>query len=425
MKRELATGLRFSQVWRGCLMVAVFAYAGVAGLARAQDDGFGLWVSDLRVEALAEGIISGDLFDEVFADIAPIERIIELDRKQPEFTLSFAGYYLQRVTDERVAEGRELALRHRALLAEVEARYGVPPEVVVAFWGMETAYGKYFGKYNTIEALATLAYDERRSRFFRKELLVALSLLEEGALSPAEYRGSWAGAVGHMQFMPSTYLNWAVDGDGDGKRNLYASLPDAFHSAGAFLQGLGWKRDLPWGGEVALPQGFSSFDLASVRTPPEILHPTSYWHSLGITRADGGALVNGTDGTVNDATKAALLLPSGASGPAFLVYENYRRILNWNRSRLYALAVGHLSDQIAGGPSFARPPRQEERVRITEIRQLQADLARLGFYTREIDGVMGSGTRAAIAAFQTAQGLPADGHLNKKIIDLVNKAITK
>ena len=416
MPPKIATFRQTAQITT--LAVVVLVLLTAAAPAAAQDKNFSEWVADLRAEALAQKVISPALFDRVFADITPIARIIELDRRQPEFTLSFSGYYLQRVTAERVAEGRALLNEHRALLAEVETRYGVPPEVIVSFWGMETAYGKYFGKYSTVAALATLAYDDRRARFFRKELLVALALLEEGALAPDEYRGSWAGAVGHMQFMPSTYRAWAVDGDGDGRRNLFASLPDAFHSAGAFLQGLGWRRGEPWGEEVILPSDFSAFDLASVRTPPETRHPRSHWRALGIKRGDGAELPD-------DNTAAALLLPSGASGPAFLVYENYRRILNWNRSRLYALAVGHLSDQIGGGASFARPLETEERVRITEIRQLQADLARLGYYTREIDGVMGSGTRAAIAAFQTDKGLPPDGHLNRGIIDLVRREITE
>ena len=335
------------------------------------DPAFARWVAELRREAVGGGIISAALFDEVFAELRPIARIIELDRRQPEFTLSFADYYLKRVDETRVERGRTLLAEHRDLLAQVEARYGVPQEILVAFWGLETAYGKHFGTYNTVAALATLAYDQRRARFFRRELLVALALLEEGAVEPEAYLGSWAGAFGHMQFMPSTYDAWAVDGDGDGKRNLYASLPDAFHSAGAFLKGVGWRAGEPWGEEVRLGEGFAGYSDVSVRTPPETKHPRRVWAGLGVARADGSPLPA-------DDLPAALLLPAGAEGPAFLVYRNYERILNWNRSLFYALSVGSLADQVTGAPPLARPPPPEERVRISEIRALQEGLAKLG-----------------------------------------------
>ncbi len=383
----------------------------VASPAEAAEQPFAEWVSDLRVEAVGGGLISGTLFDQVFADITPIERIIELDRRQPEFTQSFSGYYGLRVTAERTERGRQVLAEHRSLLDEVHQRYGVPPEILAAFWGMETAYGKHLGKYNTVAALATLAYDERRSAFFRRELLAALRLLEERALNPAEYQGSWAGAVGHMQFMPSTYRAYAIDGDGDGQRNLFASLPDAFHSAGKFLHSLGWRRDAPWGEEVLLPAGFKDFGLASVRTPPETRRTRAAWKALGILRRNGSPLPQ-------DKVSAALLLPSGANGPAFLVYENYNRILNWNRSRLYALSVGSLADRI-GGKAAPSLPADDEPIRLEEMRQLQTALKKLGHYTRDIDGVFGSGTRKAIAAFQKTQGLPPDGHLNRALLEKV------
>ena len=396
----------------------VFALVSSLWLATASPaaagQSFAAWVSDLRVEAVGGGLISGPLFDEVFADIAPIERIIELDRRQPEFTQSFSGYYGLRVTDERTERGKQVLAEHRSLLDEVHRLYGVPPEILAAFWGMETAYGKHLGKYNTVAALATLAYDERRSAFFRRELLAALRLLEERALTPAEYQGSWAGAVGHMQFMPSTYRAYAIDGDGDGQRNLFASLPDAFHSAGKFLHALGWQGDAPWGEEVLLPAGFEDFALASVRTPPETRKPRATWAALGVSRKDGTALPA-------DKVSAALLLPSGAKGPAFLVYPNYNRILNWNRSRLYALSVGSLADRI-GGASAPSLPTDDEPIRLEEMRQLQTDLKKLGHYTRAIDGVFGSGTRKAIAAFQKTQGLAPDGHLNRALLEKVATA---
>lgn len=375
---------------------------------------FAAWLEDLEAEARAAGISQATL-DSAFAGIdAPIERVVEQDRSQPEFTLTFWNYFQRAVSDERVASGQQLYRQHQALLQRVEAQYGVPGRVLVAFWGLETNYGSTFGNYSVIHALATLAYDQRRSDFFRRELLTALRIIEGGHIEPARMEGSWAGAMGHLQFMPSTFMAHAVDADGDGRRDIWGSLPDVFASAGRFLHDLGWKADETWGREVLLPAGFDH-GLASIQTYPEHKLPLADWAALGVRAADGGPLPRLDAGTD---LQAALLLPAGHDGPAFLVYDNYSRILDWNRSILYALAVGHLSNRIAGAPPLtARPTGIDQRLTLDEVTEIQTRLAGLGFDVGEADGRVGPQTRSAIRAYQKARGYPADGVAEPRLLN--------
>ncbi len=385
------------------------AEAGATAAQVAQDEArrpsFGAWLADLKAEARQRGISQATL-DAAFAGIdAPIERVVELDRKQPEFTLTFWNYLERAVSDQRVATGQELYSRHRQLLDRVEAEYGVPGRFLVAFWGLETNYGQNFGSYSVIHALATLAYDERRSDFFRRELLTALQIIEAGDIQPARMEGSWAGAMGNLQFMPSTFQQHAVDADGDGRRDIWGSLPDVFASAGKFLSDLGWNAGETWGREVRLPEGFDH-GRSSIETYPENRLPLSEWARLGVRRADGGPLPQGTG--VSE-MRAALLLPAGHEGPAFLVYDNYARVLDWNRSILYALAVGILADRIEGAPGLvAEPSAVDQRLTREQVTEIQTHLARLGFDVGAADGRVGPQTRGAIRAYQRSRGFPAD-----------------
>ncbi|MEX2409406.1 MAG: lytic murein transglycosylase, partial [Rhodovibrionaceae bacterium] len=281
--------------------------------------------------------------------------------------------------------------------------------------GLETNYGSNFGSYPVIHALATLAYDPRRDDFFRAELLHALEIIDKGHIDAGQMQGSWAGAMGHLQFMPSTFAAYAVDGDGDGRRDIWGSLPDVFASAANFLSSLGWNGQETWGREVQLPGGFD-YSLVSIETFPETRKPLSAWASLGVRAADDSALPYGEQ-------LAALLLPGGHEGPAFLVYENYRHTLNWNRSILYAIAVGHLADRLTGAPPLAaQPPLEEARVSTEDIKTMQSLLNRLGFDAGAPDGKVGPLTRTAIRDFQRSRDLPADAFPSASLLSNLRRA---
>jgi len=311
----------------GCLALA-------PGVAQARQT-FAEFVAQVRAEARANGIAKVTL-DQAFDSIhEPIARIIELDRNQPEVTMTFAEYMAKRVSNAMVRDGRANLRANEALLDQVAARYGVPKNVLAAFWGLESRYGEYMGKYSVIAALATLAYDGRRGEFFRKELMDALAILDQGHISADLMLGSWAGAMGQCQFMPSSFRSYAVDFDGDGRRDIWTTKADVFASAANYLAKSGLKADEPWGMPVVLPAGFDT-SLIGNRTKRDV----ATWRSLGVTAIDGHALP--TDGT-----EAALVRPGGDHGMTFMVFENYQAILRWNRSDYFAMSVVTLADLLA------------------------------------------------------------------------------
>lgn len=335
-------------------------------------------------------------------------QVLQLDRKQPEFTTSFADYFNRRVNEQRVNQGRALLIKHRELLSRVEQQYGVPAPYLLAFWGLETNYGGFFGNIPVIDSLATLACDTRRSNFFTIELINALRILDEGAIAPEKMIGSWAGAMGHVQFMPSSFLQNAVDFDGDHKRDLWNSTADAMGSGANFLKNLGWKKDGRWGHEVKLPQNFPFLEAGLKNTKP-----IAEWTKLGIKNADNAPL---PQANIN----ASLLVPSGHEGPAFLVYDNFNVIMRWNRSEFYAIAVGQLADQIAGeGKLVQAPPENVPRLSRDQVITLQQQLNNKGFDTGTPDGILGPGTRRALAEFQQQQGLVADGFPSAEVLGLL------
>jgi len=395
---------------------AAIAPAGTPAQPAVQIDqaDFETWLQGLRREARGRGVSEATL-DRAFAGIRPIPRVVELDRRQPEFTLTFWRYLNNAISDERVRRGRELLRTHGDLLARVEAAYGVQPRYLVAFWGLESSYGDNFGSFPVIGALATLAHDPRRADFFREELLTALRILEAGDIAPERMEGSWAGAMGHLQFMPSTFAAYAVDATGDGRRDIWGSLPDVFASAANFLSQVGWRGDEDWGMEVLLPEGFDH-SLSSIDTQPETWKSLAEWSALGLRAASGYPLPA-------EPREAALLLPAGHRGPAFLVHHNYLRILRWNRSILYAVAVGHLADRLVGGPPLAaQPPAEDQRLSNDEVRELQALLMRLGYDAGGVDGRLGPRTRAAIRAFQRSSGLPPDAFADPRLLAELRRA---
>jgi membrane-bound lytic murein transglycosylase B len=370
---------------------------------------FASWRVQLRADALSRGI-SAATFDQALADFQPIQRVIELDQRQPEFVDTFWNYLDRRVEGRRLTLGKEHLDAQRQLLRDVQARYGIPPALLIAFWGLETNFGGTTGNFPAPIALATLAYDHRRAAFFRNELLNALSILEQGHIPIADMKGSWAGAMGQMQFMPSTFLGYAVDGDGDGRKDIWRSLPDAFHSAANYLQRSGWQANEIWGREVMLPAGF---DYAVARL--DIKRPLREWSALGVRQADGKPLPKA-------AMSGAILLPQGHLGPAFLVYRNFDVIMQWNRSINYALSVGHLADRLKGGSAF-KLGRDADNRRLTrdQLMEIQSRLGQLGFEPGNIDGIPGSKTRIAIRAYQKAAGLPADGHASASLLEFMQK----
>lgn len=315
------------------LMAACMLTVGVAS-AQAQTQPFEDWLREFRADAVAQGI-SEPTLDSALAGVAPIPRVIELDRRQPEFTLTFQQYMDRVVSPQRVQQGRRLYAENRQQLDAIAAKYGVPAKYVVALWGIETDFGRITGGFDVVPALASLAYDGRRSGYFRKELVNALRIIDQGHISAAEMKGSWAGAMGQCQFMPSSFLKYAQDGDGDGRQDIWTNRADVFASAANYLATVGWDASIGWGRAVKLPKGF---DMSLVGLDKK--KSLADWAKLGIKTANGNPL------PARD-IPASLILAQDGKGPPFLIYDNFRTILHWNRSNLFALAAGHLADRIS------------------------------------------------------------------------------
>lgn len=376
--------------------------AGTAA-AYSEDPAFDAWMEGVRAEAAQRGFTSPAV-EMALAGAQPLDRVLELDRRQPELTQTFWRYVDARVTDARIAQGQMYLDAYAPLLSAIGARWGVPPQVLVAFWGLESDFGRIQGDFEVVSATATLAYDSRRSGFFRQQLLAALELIDRGDLAP-DARGSWAGAIGQPQFIPTTIRAYAVDYDGDGRRDLCGSLADVFASAANFLHSSGWNSRAGWGEEVRLPDGFDYLEAGL-----DVDKPVRTWQAMGVRRADGAEL-DGLD------QSAALLLPAGVNGPVFLVRQNFRVILKWNNSVLYALAIGHLADRIAGGaPLVAQRLGDEVPLTRYDVVELQSRLGALGYEPGEADGVVGEKTRRAIRLFQRSQALPADGYADAGLL---------
>ena len=323
-----------------CMLVGLLQAAAVVHAAAEKP--FDEWLQALREEARSRGV-QVETLEAALSGVAPIARVIELDRRQPEFTLTFQQYQERVVSPSRIQTGQRQLTDNRALLEEIGGKFGVQSRFIVALWGIETDFGRLTGGFPVIAALATLAHDGRRSSYFREELLNALQILDEGHISPAQMEGSWAGAMGQCQFMPSSFLNFAVDYSGDGRRDIWNTRSDVFASTANYLARSGWRNDQTWGRAVRLPAGFNA-GLAGLDTRKAI----GAWQALGVRRADGSDLPDRP-------LMASIILPEkGDLATAFMVYENFRTILKWNRSTYFALAVGLLSDAIAPGSGQSR-----------------------------------------------------------------------
>lgn len=362
-------------------------------------------VAELKALA-AETVPPSASTDALFANIEEIPRVVASDRSQPEFTQTFRDYYLRRVTSSRIDTGRDLRQTHQPLLKKIEQVYGVQAPYLLALWGLETNFGGYLGTLPVPSALATLACEGRRRDFFARQLTAVVALVARGDMQEAQLIGSWAGAMGHMQFMPTTFQDYALDADGDGRRDLYASLPDALTSAANYLSRMGWQAGWRWGREVLLPEGF---DYAQAHYGN--WQPLSAWRQAGV-RSTNGQLV--ADLTVS----SAILLPTGHTGPAFIIYPNFKALMQWNRSVNYALSVGRLADRIAGLGALATPlpPESELALAFDDLVKVQTRLAQLGYENGTADGVLGPATRSAIRAYQAANDLPADGYPSRNLV---------
>ena len=370
------------------------------------DPGFDRWVAGFRGRAMSQGI-SASVFDRAFQRARYNPDIVANDRNQSEFKREIWDYLDSAVSPARVENGQGALRRHVRTLTRIEARYGVEKEIVTAIWGMESNYGDRLGDLPLIGSMATLAYDGRRGAFFEKQLVTALKIVQSGDVSAENMTGSWAGAMGHTQFMPTSYAAYAVDFNGDGKRDVWSDDPtDALASTAAYLDRFGWHENMPWGVEVRVPQGTSFGD--TKRMPSD-------WASRGVVGTDGRA--------VRDHGSARILQPAGPSGPAFMVFANFDVIKRYNNSDAYALGVGHLADRIAGGPPIrASWPRGYDPLSFEERKEMQRRLQRKGYAVEKIDGIIGPNTVAAIRAFQSTVGATPDGLPSQQVLALLKRS---
>ena len=399
-------------VGQRCLLIAALSLASFglltsctepppkgAAVEHAQPtQSFAQWRDGFRAQALAAGI-SASTFDTAFEGIEPDDSVVTADRSQPEFTRPVWQYLESAVSAARVRNGQDRVLENAQTLQRIDSTYGVEREAVVAIWGMESNFGQQMGSKNVIRSLATLGYEGRRPDFGRDQLIAALQIIQHGDVPANNMIGSWAGAMGQTQFIPTTYNRYAVDFDGDGRRDIWGSSPDALASTANYLKSSGWQHGQSWGFEVHLPQGFD-YSQADM----DIRKPMSEWLRQGIKVASGNL-------PSDPQASVSLLLPAGYRGPALLVTDNFRAILKYNNSTSYALAVGLLADSFKGGGQLiGHWPVEDTPLARAERIELQQLLATHGYQPGTADGIIGANTRQAVRAYQKSIGLPADGY---------------
>ncbi len=370
---------------------------------------FQSWIQTFRDRALAQGI-NADLFDNAMANARYDDDVIRRDRNQAEFTKTIWDYLSTAVSETRIANGQKALDRHRSVLEQIEADYGVDKQIILAIWGLESAYGTFRGSSSVISSLTTLAADSRRAAFFESELLLALKILQDGHTTPTQMKGSWAGAMGHTQFMPSSFTNLAVDYTGDGRKDIWSDDPtDALASTANYLRHHGWTKGQPWGVEVTLPD---NFDYTSARRDNMML--PSEWAALGVFGLNGQA--------VPDHAPASILLPAGHKGAAFMIFPNFAVLERYNTADAYVIGVGHLGDRILGGPGIAHSwPLQDRALTLEERLDLQRRLTAAGFDTEKIDGKIGPLTINAVRAYQIHEGLAPDGYASLAILNRLRR----
>ncbi len=378
----------------------VLAPAFAAPAAPAQE--FGACLARLRGAALAQGI-TAETFDTATAGLEPDESVLEAMDKQPEVVTPIWDYLAALVDEQRITDGQAMLREWATVLDRAQEKYGVDRHTIVAVWGVESNFGRQLGGRSLVRSLSTVSCFGRRQDFFRSEFMATLRILQSGDMQPEELRGSWAGAFGQTQFMPSTFERTAVDFDGDGRRDIVGSVADALGSTANFLARAGWQRGQPWGIEVKVPAGYAGPSGRRAR------RELALWRKLGVKNIDRSELAG--EGA------AALLLPAGLPGPGFLVYRNFDAIYSYNASISYALAIAHLSDRLRGGGPLQTPwPTDDPGISRAERREVQERLLERGFDIGTVDGAIGPRTRRAIEAFQAAKGLPVDGRAGAKVL---------
>ncbi|WP_436277787.1 lytic murein transglycosylase [Paracoccus methylarcula] len=382
--------------------------AAIPAANPGDEAGLQRFIQSFRSRALSSGVSAGT-YDRAMRIARYNPDVIRLDRKQAEFSRPVWLYLDSAVSDSRISTGRQKSGQLSGTLSAIEARYGVPREIVLAVWGMESNFGGNRGKMQIIPSLATLAYDGRRGEMFQNQLIAALKILQAGDIDPEHMLGSWAGAMGHTQFMPTSYLEYAVDFTGDGRRDIWSEDPtDALASTAAYLARNGWQRGQAWGAEVRLPSGFN-YSLIGKGTR----RSSGDWASQGVRKLGGGSLPSGN---------GSIIMPAGAKGPAFLILDNFRSILRYNNSDNYALGVAFLGERIAGRSGIQGSwPRDDRRMSSSEREEIQRRLRAKGFYDGEIDGLFGSGTMEAVAAFQRSIGATPDGYPTSIVLDQLRR----
>lgn len=377
------------------IAVAAVLVAGPA-LAECQNTGsFSRWMQDFKAEAAAAGV-SKQTISRALRGIELDPKIISRDRRQGFFAQDFGTFSKKLATNNRITNGRKKIKQRKKYFERAEKDYGVPPEVITAFWALESDFGSGMGDYSILRALATLAYDCRRKELFTGELIDALKILDKGWVKPSDMIGSWAGEMGQTQFLPKHYLEHAVDYDGDGARNLFASDPDIIGTTAAFIKHLGWRRGEPWLQEVNVPR-----KLPWEKADLSVKLPRLQWAEWGVTAADGSPLKS-------DAMPASLLLPMGHKGPAFLAYPNFDIYVEWNNSLTYCITAAYLATRISGANSMQGRDRDIPLLSIDEAKQVQRILTKRGYDVGKIDGIIGAKTRSAVKEMQIKYGLPAD-----------------
>lgn len=369
------------------------------------DAGLQDWIKTFKGKAIAAGITQS-VFDTAMANVSYASKVVERDRNQSEFTKTIWDYLGTAVSDLRVSNGKAALKQQQKALDAIEVRYGVPAEIITAIWGLESAYGTFKGGDPVLTSMASLAYDARRAEFFESQVIAALQIVQSGDTTLENLNGSWAGAMGHTQFMPGSFIDHAVDWTGDGKRDIWSDDPrDALASAGAYLKGNGWVTGQPWGVEVAVPNGFD-YLLAN----RDVTKPPAEWAELGVFDTNGEA--------VPDHGAASILLPAGAEGAAFMVFKNFEVLESYNTADAYVIAVGHLSDRIAGaGPLQGDWPTQDRALSYDERIELQKELTAQGFDTQKIDAKIGPLTVNAVRGWQVAQGEVPDGYASPRLLE--------
>lgn len=394
-----------SAIAAGALFLLIVAQASAQpAAANCRNTGnFDKWLSDFKREALEKGVSQRTLARTQHLLVLD-QKIIGIDRGQRVFSQPFIEFANRMAGAGRAPRSQELIKKHAALFEKIEQQYGVPAPVITAFWGLESGFGADIGKFEVLRSLATLAYDCRRSERFRGELLSALKIIERGDLTPDNMIGSWAGELGQTQFLPSHYLNYGVDFDGNGKVDLLRSVPDVLASTAHYIQKIGWRRAEPWMLEVRVPERMD-WSQASL----DIEHPQSQWAKWGVTLANGRPLPD-------SAPNASLLLPMGRLGPAFLVYPNFRVFTEWNHSLIYSTTAAYLATRIAGAPVMRKGNGEPQTFSMEEVRELQTLLTKAGYDVGGLDGRLGAASRKAVQQVQIKLKLPADGYPTEELI---------